>query len=329
MAAITDGGSTASHLRALALVAAVVAAGCLSGLNDGEADEAGPARVLSPDEIPDVESTGGILKVLVTDTELFPITDAAIRISPTELVAHTDEAGTAAFGPLAEGSYSISVERKGYSSAVVETHVSANEANQVQVQLEAQALDVPYYTTNFFDAYVMCHVVLRVDGVFTLLNAPCVAVIDIVLANVGHPGGLTPDKWIYPFVIENPGFKGLILEMTWERQTFGTNGLLQLTSTGTLAAQGTGLGVGNTVYGDEQAAPFWAKLLAGHNYPPWEDDFYPEPNKTENFKLLIAGGGGNTTLFGSAVFVEFRPTLILSQFYNRAPTDEFSALPDE
>jgi hypothetical protein len=82
------------------------------------------------------------------------------------------------------------------------------------------------------------------------------------------------------------------------------------------------------VYGEEMAAPFWAKLLPGHVY--WgENVFYPEPNVTENFELLIAGGGGNTSLFGSAAFIEFRPTVFVTQFYNRAPTNAFSALPDE
>ena len=57
--------------------------------------------------------------------------------------------------------------------------------------------------------------------------------------------------------------------------------------------------------------------------------FYPEPNATQKFELLVAGGEGNTTIPNGAVFVEFRPMVYLSFFYNRQARDAFTALPDE
>ncbi len=306
----------------------VTLAGCVSG--DGPEDAA-PAevQVYSGDDLEALDETGGVLQVLVVDPELLPVEGATVLVSPGDLSAQTDASGVVGFGPLPEDRYTVAVERAGYTAGEAQVFVPDDDSQKVIVEIEPVGLDVPYHLTHIFQAYLMCHFVGPASALGRP-NVPCAAVVDIVLATAGQEGGVTPDQWIYPFVIENPGFADLILEMNWQRQAFGVDGLLQLTSKGQLDTSGNaGVTVGGTVYGDTMAPPFWTKLTPGNLYVSNEENvFYPEPNATEQFELLVAGGGDNTSIPGTAAFIEFRPTVYVTEFYNRPAIDRFSALPD-
>lgn len=312
----------------VALVVALASlAGC-AGSDGAGPGSAEPPRALTDDELAAGSESGALLKVLVIDPELFPIAGAYVALESEGLEAFTDDAGVVGFGPLEPGEYSVVVERKGYESATRQVRVGAEGVTELIVQIAPIGRDVPYHETLIFNGHLLCHVVFNLPPPFSGgLNAPCGAVIDLFLPNTSQ------DAWKFPFAVEHPGFSSLVLEMTWEPQQFGHDGLMQLTTKGTAEVSGSSVGVAGTVYGDTQAAPFHAVLHAGRSY--WNSSgepviFYPEPNTTENFELLVAGGGGNGTLpVEAALFLEFRPTSYVSLFYNRPATWSFTALPDE
>lgn len=296
----------------LALLLAAVA-GCAQDPTASQVEALGQA---------DFGDGPGILVGQVVDPEIVPVEGAQVFVLGTQLRATTDATGLFRIGPLEPGLHSLRVERQGYATADAEVSLGT----PVTIILDPVASDVPYHETTVHQAYLMCHVVFILPGgEFGGLNAPCAAIIDLVAKNTA------PDDWIFPFTVENPGFESLVMEMTWMTQQFGHDGLLQLT-TFAEAEVGSGVTIGGTVYGGTMGPPFHVILHAGQSY--WEDDdepvyFYPEPNATQKFELLVAGGEGNTTIPGGAVFLEFRPTVYLSFFYNREATEGFTALPDE
>lgn len=314
-------------VRVVLVMLALVATGLAGCAASDEAPLGAEApRSLSGDELEAGSEGGGLLKVLVIDPELFPVAGAMVFVDDVDLEASTDAAGVAGFGPLDAGQYTVFVERDGYEDATAQARVDAKGTTELLVTLKPVGRDVPYHETLIFNGHLLCHFVLVYPGTGGL-NAPCGAVIDLFLP------GSSQDQWVFPFSVEHNGFQSLVLEMTWETQQFGKDGLMQLTTLGTAEASGSGVMVAGTVYGDTQAAPFHAVLHAGRSYWNASDGpvtFYPEPNATENFKLLVAGGGGNNTpAVEFALFLEFRPVSYVTLFYNRAATWQFTALPDE
>lgn len=320
-------GSSLPPVTVVFVVAMAAFAGC-AGSDDTAAGAAEVPRALTGDELADASESGSLLKVLVIDPELFPISGAYVALESEGLEAFTDRTGVAGFGPLEPGDYTVLVEPEGYETATVKARVDTEGVSEAIAQVAPIGRDVPYHETLIFNGHLLCHVVINLPPPFAGgLNAPCGAVIDLFLPNTSQ------DTWKFPFAVEHRGFSSLVLEMIWEPQQFGHDGLMQLTTLGTAEVAGSGVTVAGTVYGDTQAAPFHAVLHAGRSY--WNSSgepvtFYPEPNTTENFELLVAGGGGNGTLpVEAALFLEFRPTSYVSLFYNRPATWSFTALPDE
>lgn len=310
----------------LVLLVAASLAGCAT--NDGTLVDDQAPRVLTSGEIGN--ETGAVLKVVVIDPELFPVAQASVFVEPGDLEGVSDREGAVAFAGLDPGTYTVTIERNGYATTTSQTTVAAGEVTEALIEIQPTSRHVPYHTTLIFNAHLLCHFVFQGPPPAALaLNAPCGAAIDLIAP------GTSTDTWQFPFVVEDPGFSSLALEMIWEEQTLGVDGLMQLTTLGTAEVNsGGGVQVAGTVYGDTQAKPFHAVLHAGQSY--WESDgepvvFYPEENATETFQLLVAGGGGNGSLPAGqlALFLEFRPTSYVTLFHNRPATWSFTALPDE
>jgi hypothetical protein len=305
----------------------VALAGCIAG--DGGIGAAPDAHLRGFEARPGADGRPAHIVGVVVDTELIPLAGADVVLTPGELVALSDESGAFVFGPLEPGTYTLTAQKRGYASKDQQAEVSETEPTHVRLTLTAIASDVPYHETFSEAMYLICHLVIRnaATGI-QVLNAPCGAV-DLVTGSTN-----TLDHWIFFFVVENPGFRSLVMEMVWDPQQLGHDGLMQLSTEGRVsAASGTqAVGVAGTVYGGTMGPPFHAVIHAGQSY--WRTagknvTFYPEPNATERFKMLVAGGGDNTTLGGSAVFIEFRPTAYLTMFYNRHASPEFSVIPDD
>lgn len=317
-----------TRIMALLVAAATAAAGCIGAGGVPQSDEgSGPAHAaVDPNAPGEIEPAPGHISGIVVDPELVPIPEAYVTVVPGDLSATTNAAGAFKIGPLSDGTYTVKAEKRGYASADAEVAVKEESPTQVTLTLEPMASDVPYHETLTQRMYLICHIVLpNPASGGTFLNAPCTAVYLF-----GVPENLA-DKWIFYFKIDKPGFQSLAMEMTWQTQQLGRDGLMQLTKVARATTQGGGVTVQDTVYGDSMANPFHFVIHAGNSY--WRSGgknitFYPIANETQEFRMLIAGGGGNTTVNNLALFIEFRPTAYLTLFYNRRASDDFTILPD-
>ena len=315
----------------LAILAILLLAGCVTGGADpiDLKEQPGGGEVRGR---PDGNSKlPGHITGVIIDTELIPIAEADVVVMPGDHVVLTDLEGTFVVGPVEPGTYTVSVSKRGYASKDQQVTVTETDEAKIRLTLEAVASDVPYHETFTEAMYLICHVV--VPNPLTLaqsyiLNAPCAGIVDLVAGTVN-----SLDHWMFSFTIDKPGFESLVMEMVWEPQQLGHDGLMQLSTLGTAEVEPTGgVGVGGTVYGGEMGSPFYMLIHAGLNYWDPEDPeavFYPNANETEHFQMLIAGGSGNNTAPNTAFFMEFRPTAYLTFFYNREATDGFSILPPE
>lgn len=305
-------------------------AGCVSdGAEVKAATSVSADAAVDPSTPEELEAAPGYVTGLVVDPEIVPVFEADVTLSPGDHVTRTNAAGAFRIGPLSEGTYTLHAEKRGYVSADAEVAVKEDRPTQMTLTLEPLASDVPYHETLTEGMYLICHVVLpNPTSSGTILNAPCGGVVDLVAGTTN-----IVDKWKFPFRVEKPGFASLAMEMTWRTQQFGKDGLMQLSYLGKAEVnQGGGVTVAGTVYGDSMANPFHAIIHAGNSY--WRSGgkdivFYPNPNETAKFEMLIAGGGGNTTVNNLALFIEFRPTAYLTLFYNRRALPDFSILPDK
>lgn len=265
---------------------------------------------------------------VIIDTELLPIAEADVAVTPGDHIVLTGSDGTFVVGPLEPGTYTVSASKRGYAAKEQQVTVTETDESKLRLTLEAVASDVPYHETFSEAMYLICALVSPATPVGRI-NVPCAGLVDVL---AGTTNSL--DHWIFYFVIDKPGFKSLVMEMVWDPQQTGHDGLMQLSTEGRAAPnEAGGVTIAGTLYGGTQGPPFYMTLHAGQNY--WLDGtdpdsiFYPEPNATETFKMLIAGGGGNTTVPGLGFFLEFRPTAYLTFFYNREATPDFTILPPE
>lgn len=313
-------------LGAFTAVLLALLAGCVGGdvgvTGQGGGEIPGQGGVERPD---DGRELGAHISGVIIDTELIPVAEVEVVITPGDHIVLTDMAGVFVVGPLEPGTYTVIAQKRGYASKEQQVSVTASDETKVRLTLQPIASDVPHHETYTEAMYLICHIVSPASPVGQL-NAPCAGLLDIAVGATN-----TLDHWIFFFTIDKPGFQSLVSEMVWEPQPTGHDGLMQLSTEGRAAAGTTGVTVAGSVYGDTQGPPFHAVLHAGQNYWNPEDPattFYPEPNATETFKMLIAGGGGNTTT-GGAFFLEFRPTAYLTFFYNRQAAPDFSILPPD
>lgn len=265
---------------------------------------------------------------VIIDTELLPIAGADIVVTPGDHIVLTDGNGSFVVGPLEPGTYAVSASKRGYAVKEQQVAVTNDDETRIRLTLDAVASDVPYHETFSEAMYLICAFVSPSTPLGGI-NVPCAGLVDVL---AGTTNSL--DHWIFYFVIDKPGFKSLVMEMVWDSQQTGHDGLMQLSTEGRAAPnEAGGVTIAGSLYGGTQGPPFYMTLHAGQNY--WLDGtdpesvFYPEANATETFKMLIAGGGGNTTVPGLGFFIEFRPTAYLTFFYNREATPDFTILPPQ
>ena len=321
------GPSVRTRLSSIWLIlVAVLFSACVDATGNSVAPKTGEDPS-APDATDIGEAKARHIVGIVVDPEFVPIAEAAVVVTPGDVVGVTNAAGAFDMGPFDPGEYTVMPEKDGYKAEPVKVRVVDDKPAEVRLVLQPVGRNVPYHETGTYNAYITCHVVLRSSDLNQQIgNLPCAAVIDLV-----QPG-ISTDKWIYKFKVEQTGFSGIVLEMTWQPQQFGHDGLMQMKTTGTIQATGGGVQPAGTVYGDTMSAPFHAVLTPGNSY--WVNagqpvTFYPTPNVTQAFEVLLGGGGDNTTLRGSAAFIDYRPTAFATLFYNRPPARDFTTLPDK
>jgi hypothetical protein len=270
----------------------------------------------------------------VVDPELVPIEGADVVITPGDHAMPTSPLGTFEVGPLEPGEYTVHAEKKGYQSADVKTTVVQDKPSHVVLTLVPTASDVPYHESLNRVMYMQCAFAIYVTGVVGLVSG-CGFLVDYGLKTAtGQHYTNTIDNNTFPFKIQQPGFRSLVMEMTWPPQQFGTNGLMQLTEFAKASASTGGVGVAGTVYGGSMAQPYHDLIHAGKSYRTTGGKpviFYPNANETASFEMLISGYYGNTSVpqGGSAVFYNYKPSVWLTFFYNREASYAFTILPDK
>lgn len=318
----------ASRGLVICVALATVLSGCINagGSSQSEGGTRAQETQADPNAPGEIEAAPGHISGIVVDPELVPIVEAYVAVSPGDFVTTTNAAGAFKVGPLGEGTYSVLAEKRGYQSATMEVAVKEESPTKVTLTLEPMASDVPYHETLTRVMFLYCAVAIAPP---TTIRAPCGGLLDIILQTAtGQPHPNTLDTWTYDFKIEKPGFASLVMEMVWPPQSTGQNALMQLTKIARAQTSGGGVTISGTVYGGHMAQPYHDVIHAGRLYVSNRNNtFYPTPNATAEFQMLVSVYEGNTTT-GHGVFIQWRPTVYLTLFYNRQASPDFTILPD-
>jgi hypothetical protein len=198
----------------IALLAALLVAGCSGGGDDPEVPPTAPPGV-------QVSSSTGALHGVVVDQAIRPIAGAAVAISgPSERTAETGEDGRFAFGLLAPGTYIVQASHPIFGPAQTTAEVVAGDAEPpaLRVLLERLFAQEPFSEAIKFDGFIQC----GYDA--AVLTSQCVN----DYTSIVYPGGLANDL---RSVVDNrgyvtavgPGWQVMVYELLWETTAQGTS----------------------------------------------------------------------------------------------------------
>lgn len=128
-------------MRAAAVLAVLVLAGCASAVKD-------PAQGSDGNDAFDgiaPSATTGVIKGLVVDEAIRPVKDADIALTPGDQTALTDGGGTFAFADLDPGQYFVLVSKPGYNTTKGSIFVEAAEDPSIfKIQIIRDVTRQPY-----------------------------------------------------------------------------------------------------------------------------------------------------------------------------------------
>lgn len=264
----------------------------------------GPAAAAAP------EATATLRGVVVTQA-IVPIAGANVTVNPGELSTETDKKGLFEVGPLAPGSYQVTVRAAGYAPATAQ---AAADGSIVKLVLTATSSDVPYIEVESYDAYLECTFDVWVAP-YQILGAPCVGVVDLV---TGVP--VSSDRWQFQWEVSAPGLKGVLAEMVWESQPTGSQMGMLLRN---VAGAGSGVDAGGTNVDTQYAStrgpsPLRMWVQQGVENPGADDGarFQDPQNQTMQYKLLLLGRADYSQPADVHLMVEYRPQVFLTKFYH-------------
>ena len=286
-------------------VVAVVVAGC--------ADEAPEA----PAALAQTSSLHG----LVVTQAIVPIEGATVTLSPGELTATTDPGGLFAFDAVEPGSYLLSVEADGYADLRMEAVAGPELVKAVMTNVRS---DVPYIEVQKWDGYLFCTTDQNIAG-YQIVGAPCVGVLDILTGQQ-----ISQDTWQFQFQVNAPGLSGVLAEMVWDEQPFGTHmGMLLRNVVG--AGGGVDAGGTNTdiqYASTEGTSPLQMWVYQGIENPGSDDGaaFQVPQNDTMDYKILVLGRADDSQPADLHLMVENRPQVFLTKFFHAIGDPSYSAL---
>lgn len=288
---------------AIALAVAFIAAGCLGGGSDvqGGSSDDGDAE--------------HFVKGLIVDSSFLPVSGATVTVSEGDVSTVTGPAGNFTLGPLAPGTVELIVQIPGYETASRQVDVPY-AGDDLVLTLEPTSTDVPYHQTYTFVGYYDCMIAAKYPpgGNPTW---PCVGILDLAFGT-----NLSRDVWIFPFTIDDPGFQGLLAELTWTEQA---------------TAEWMGVSIRNEGLDETGAQTFFYNaslpdlrswVYAGETNPGGDAPFYPEPNETAEYLFLTSSATEPGTAVDFQLWLSHRSTLYSTFFYHRLGSDQFTALPD-
>jgi hypothetical protein len=298
--------SRARHLLVfLIAVALLLVSGCTQAASNAKA--VGPSE--SPKE--DFDAHGRIV-----DAELFPIVGATISIADSQLKTTTDAKGEFRVGPLPTGSAALSVEAAGYKPGSLKFTIPLTAP--LQLVLEPQATTVPYHETRTFDGYYDCMLAAR----YPTGNPtwPCIGIIDLTLNTQ-----LSRDKWLFPLTVDQPGFVGLLAELTWKPQSTASWMSVQIRDNG-LDEAGAKSYYYNASLPNLRGWAYAGKVNEGASKGAV---FYPKANETAKYLLTSSSASNPSGPADFQLWLAHRSTLFATLFYHRLGRDDFTVLPDK
>lgn len=271
----------------------------------GAEDDGGRPPVGNTDE-------GLFLNILVIDQELLPIEGALLALLPGPILTNTTADGRATFGPLAEGVYTIIVEKQGYATIEKPVTIAQSPPDRVIISVIPTASDVPYHLTHTFVAYIFC--TATVGGTF----APCLPL------NVLTGQEITQDRAEFDFEIPYPGLVDLLHEMVWQRQSTGVDMSVTIRPPGAPLVVG---GVTVTYLSTGGGSPLRSWVVAGIENAGASAPF--DANESTPYTTIIRGNSDNTTGGAMSLYLDHRVNNYFTFFYNRAGPREFTVIPEE
>ena len=136
----------------VALVSALVLAGCNSGEGGGDPSDEGPVLVAT--------ETTGVIRAVVIDEAVRPLSGVQVRVeTPTGQVNQTTDAdGFAGFEGLEPGTYFVEANKPGYVSARQSVAVVADDDQPpfAKFLLARLAGESPFYSEKQYDGFLQC-----------------------------------------------------------------------------------------------------------------------------------------------------------------------------
>jgi hypothetical protein len=294
-----------ARVLAVLLVVPALLAGCAG-------DE--PAAAAAP------EATATLHGVVVTQA-IVPVAGANVTVNPGGRSAETDAKGLFEVGPLAPGSYQVTVRAAGYAPTTVQAPA---DGGVVKVVLEAISSDVPYIEVESYDAYLECTFDAWVSP-YQILGAPCVGIVDLV---TGVP--VSSDRWQFQWEVSAPGLKGALAEMVWEAQPTGSQMGMLLRN---VAGAGSGVDAGGTNVDVQYAStrgpsPLRMWVQQGVENPGADEGarFQDPQNQTMQYKLLLLGRADYSQPADVHLMLESRPQVFLTKFYHAMGDPSYSVV---
>lgn len=288
------------------LMLSVSFVGCMSDSSD-------PAMGLHESGLSDIPSDPW-LRGQVLDGEFLPVEDAYVLLLPGEVEAQTAANGTFRFGPLIPGEYTLVVTAEGYAEASTTVQVADDETNEVVVQMQAVAADVPYHLTEHYVQFFFCSWA-AIDGP----SSPC-----LITENFVHTGA-AGDQDRFQFTIPAAGLADLLWESDWPEQSTGKEIRRALTTGDVTSSSGVGA---VTVWFLIQPGPavLRAFLIPDEINYGGNTEFDGAEGMTYTATATVSDDNNTVPYFG--LMINQRVQNYVTYFFNRDGPRTFTGVPD-
>lgn len=274
-----------------------------------------------PAAAPEVQGQELFLDGLVVTEAIVPIANASVSILPGEIAATTDPGGVFRVGPVAAGTYAITVKVDGYATTTVTAPAGPNV---IRVVMVAVRTDVPYIEVLSFEGYHDCTFDFYVDGVGSQ-TVPC------GLADCVTGQDVTTDVWLFEFRIESPGLKGILAEMIWDGQPTAPANQMGMHLRNVAEAGGcvdAGGGVDVQYASMRGTSPLQMWVIQGIENPGAEDGaaFHVPQNESKLYQVMTVGRADYDAQADVHLMLQSRQQLFITMFYHQLGDPSYTIL---
>lgn len=263
---------------------------------------------------PQAETTS--VKGVVVTQAIVPIKGAQVTLNTGDLTT-TDEGGLFEVGPVAAGSYRLTVKADGYADAHMDVVPGGDLVKIVMVNVRS---DVPYIEVLSFEGFHECTFDFYITGVGSQ-TVPC-GLVDCVSGE-----DVSTDVWLFEFRVESPGLRGLLAELVFDSQATGSQMGLHLrsvTETGGCVDAGGGVDVQYASKRGPSPLPMW--VYQGIENPGAEDGaaFHVPQNETKLYQIMTVGRADYDAVADVHLMLQSRQQLFVTLFYHEMGDPSYS-----